>query len=145
MTRLALGREINAVPIADAVYVNVRDAGGVVFLCYLAAAAGDTYTLTEAKTAAGGSAQALATIDRYYTNTGTGVDAWAERTQSAASTVVTAAAATQNCMVVEVEAAELSDGYKFLKLASTGAGLVTAITKDLRTQRAPQNLPALGV
>ena len=146
MTILALGRCVNAQPAAKNVYVNLRDAGGVLFLGYLGTAAGETYTLTEAKTAAGGSAQVLATIDRFYTNTGTAADTWTERTQAAASTVVTAAAATQNCMVVEIEASELSDGYKFIKLnAAAGATTVAAFTKDLRTQRAPQNLPAMGV
>lgn len=141
----ALGHDINAQAIMDNVYVNLRDASAVAFLCYLAGAAGDTYTLTEAKTAAGGSAQVLATITRFHTNTGTGVDAWTERTQASASTMVTAAAATQNCALLEVRAEELSDGYKFVKLASTGAGLVSTITHSLNTQRAPANLPAMGV
>lgn len=141
----ALGRLDNAILQADGVYINMKDGAGVQFLCYLAAAAGDTYTLTEAKTAAGGSAQVLATITQYYTNTGDGTDAWTKRTQAAASTVVTAAAATQNGMVVEVDGAELSAGYKYLKLTSTGAGRVTAVLRDLTVGRAPANLPALGV
>ena len=141
----ALGRTLNAIQLADNKYINMKDGSGVTFLCYLAAAAGDTYTLTEAKTAAGGSAQALATVTRYHTCTGDGTDTWTKRTQAAASTVVTAAAATQNAMVVEVEGVELSDGYKYVKLASTGAGLVTAVLRDLTVGRAPANLPALGV
>mgnify|MGYP001616832586 CR=1 FL=1 len=99
----ALGRLGNPILQADNVYINLKDGAGVQFLCYLAAAAGDTYTLTEAKTAAGGSSQVLATITRYYTSTGDGTDAWTKRTQAAASTMVTAAAATQNGMVVEVD------------------------------------------
>ena len=141
----ALGRLGNPILQADNVYINLKDGAGVQFLCYLAAAAGDTYTLTEAKTAAGGSAQVLATITRYHTCTGDGTDTWTLRTQAAASTVVTAAAATQNAMVVEVEGVELSAGYKYLKLASTGAGRVTANLRDLTVQRAPASLPALGV
>lgn len=141
----ALGRLNNVIPLADATYINLKDGAGVQFICYLAAAAGDTYTLTEATTAAGGSAQVLATITRYYTSTGDGTDAWTKRTQAAASTVVTAAAATQNGMIVEVDGTELSDGFDYLKLASTGAGTVTAVLRDLTVQRAPANLPALGV
>ena len=141
----ALGRTINTIAIADGVYINLRDGGGVAFDCYLAAAAGDTYTLTEAKTAAGGSSQVLATITQYYTCTGDGTDTWTKRTQASGSTVVTAAAATQNAMWVEVDGAELSDGYKYLKLTSTGAGTVHAHLRDLVTQRGPANLPALGV
>ncbi len=140
----ALGRVFNAVAVADAVYVNLKDCGGVSFLCYLAAAAGDTYTLTEAKTAAGGSAQVLATIERYWTSNGVG-GVWTLHTQAAGSTVVTAAATAENGMVVEVEAPELSDDYKFVKLASTGNGLVTAITRDLHSQRKPSNLPSVIV
>jgi hypothetical protein len=138
----ALGRVFNAIAIADGVYVPLAQAGGVSFLCYLAAAAGDTYTLTEAKTAAGGSAQVLATIEKYWTSNGVG-GVWTKHTQAAASTVVTAAATAENGMVVEVEAPELSDGYAWVKLASTGAGLVTAIQRDLHVMRSPSNLAAL--
>ena len=141
----ALGRHFNWQAIYDNVYVNMTNCSGVAFLCYLAGAAGDTYTLTEAKTAAGGSAQVLGTVTEYWTNTGTGVDAWTKRTQAAGSTVVTAAAATQNCMVVEVQSVELSDGFKYLKLASTGAGLVSALQYSLAVQRTPANLAAIGV
>ena len=141
----ALGRLDNPILQADGVYINMKDGAGVQFLCYLAAAAGDTYTLTEAKTAAGGSSQVLATITQFYTSTGDGTDAWTKRTQAAASTVVTAAAATQNGMVVEVDGTELSAGYKYLKLTSAGAGRVTANLRDLTVQRAPASLPALGV
>lgn len=140
-----LGRLYNYIHLADNVYINLTKGTGVAFFCYLAGAAGDTYTLTEAKTAGGGSAQVLAKITRYYTCTGDGTDTWTKRTQAAASTVVTAAAAIQNCMCVEVEDSWLSDTFKYVKLASTGAGLVTAVLRDLTVQRTPPNLPALGV
>ncbi len=145
MAQKALGRLINVTPAADGKWINLKDAGGILFSCYLAAAAGDTYTLQEAKDAAGTGAQNLACIIEYHTNTGDGSDAWTRRTQAAAATVVTAAAATQNAMSVEVEGTQLSDTYKFVKLTSTGAGAVTAITRDLMVQRAPANLPAMGV
>lgn len=140
----ALGRLFNTIAAADNVYIDMNDAAGVTFLCYLGGAAGDTYTLTEAKTAAGGSAQALATITRYATCTGDGTDTWTLRTQAAASTVVTAAAATQNYAVIEVDGVELSDTYRFLKLASTGAGTVNAVIRDLAAPRKASNLPAMG-
>ncbi|HEY6012729.1 MAG TPA: hypothetical protein VIU37_01935 [Candidatus Limnocylindrales bacterium] len=141
----ALGRTINTIAIADGVYINMRDGGGVAFDCYLAAAAGDTYTLTEAKTAAGGSSQVLATITQYYTCTGDGTDTWTKRTQAAASTVVTAAAATENCAYFEIHGVELSDSFDYVKVASTGAGIVIAILHDLTVQRKPSNLAAIGV
>lgn len=145
MAQKALGRAFNTSPAADGKYINVKDAGGVAFLCYLAAAAGDTYTLVEAKDAAGTGAQNLACVTEYWTNTGDSTDAWTRRTQAAAATVVTAAAATQNAMVVEVLGTSLSDTYRFVKLTSTGAGAVNAVTTDLKVQRAPANLPAMGV
>jgi hypothetical protein len=107
------------------------------FSCYLAGAVGDVYTLQEAKDSAGTGAQNLAIITEYHTNTGNGSDAWTRRTQAAGATVTTAAAATQNAMVVEVEGTSLSDGYKYVKLTSTGAGTVNALTRDLLAQRAP--------
>jgi hypothetical protein len=135
----ALGRLIHPVAIADGVYVALTNANGVTFSCYLAAAAGDTYTLTEAKDAAGTGAQVLTTITRYHTSNGVG-GAWTLNTQAAASTVVTTATTAQNGMVVEVEAVELSDLYKYVKLTSTGAGLVHAILRDIRAPRKAANL-----
>jgi hypothetical protein len=140
----ALGRTVNVISVADGVYISLRDCGGVAFSCYLAAAAGDTYTLVEAKDAAGTGAQNLAAVTRYYTCTGDGTDAWTKRTQAAAATVVTSATATQNAMWVEIDGAQLSDDYDYVKLTSTGAGRVEAIARDLVVQRAPANLPALG-
>lgn len=145
MAQKILGRLINSSPAADAKWINLKDAGSIAFLCYLAAAAGDTYTLQEAKDAAGTGSQNLAVITEYHTNTGDGSDAWTRRTQAAAATVVTAAAATQNAMVVEVMATSLSDTYDWVKLTSTGAGAVNAVTANLAVQRTPANLPAMGV
>lgn len=144
MALKALGRTVNFTPAADGVWISLQDAGGILFECYLAGAVGDTYTLQEAKDSGGTGAQNLVAITEYYTNTGNGSDAWTKRTQAAAATVVTAAAATQNAMAVEVQGTSLSDGYKFVKLTSTGAGLVNANARDLMTQRDPANLPAMG-
>lgn len=142
MSQESLGRLINPVAIGDNVYVSLKQAGGVTFLCYLAAAAGDTYTLTEAKDAAGTGAQVLATINRYYVSNGVG-GVWTKKTQANGSTVVTLAVTGENGMVLEIEGTELSDGYKYVKLASTGAGLVTPILRDLVVQRAPANLASV--
>ena len=145
MSREALGRIVNVQSAMDDVYVNLRDVGGIAVVGFLTGAAGDTYTVTEAKTSAGGSAQVLATVTTYYTNTGNGTDAWTKRTQAAASTGVTAAAATQNQVLFHLFPEELSDTYKYVKIASTGAGTVAIVTYDLLVQRAPANLPAIGV
>ena len=140
-----LGRIYNYRHVADGGWVNLRDCGGIDFFCYLAGAVGDTYTLQEATSSAGAGAQNLAVITRYYTCTGDGSDTWVKRTQAAAATVVTAAAAAQNSMCVCIEDVQLSAGYRFLKLTSTGAGLVTAVQRDLEVQRAPANLRAVSV
>lgn len=145
MAQKALGRLFNTSPASDGVWINLREAGGIAFLCYLGGAAGDTYTLQEAKDSSGTGAQNLAAISEYFTNTGNASDAWTRRTQTAAATVVTAAAATQNAAVFEVEGTQLSDTYKYVKVTSTGAGTVNAVTRDLMTQRAAANLPAMGV
>ncbi|MGW4670083.1 hypothetical protein [Streptomyces sp. NPDC004324] len=145
MSQKALGRLVNVTPAADGVYIALKGAAaGITFSCYLAGAAGDTYTLQEAKDSSGTGAQNLAVITEYHTNTGNASDAWTRRTQAAAATMVTAASATQNAAVVEVEGTSLSDGYKYVKLTSTGAGTVTAIQRDLGVQRAPASLPATG-
>jgi hypothetical protein len=141
----AHGRVFNVHQLADGKWINIKDCGGVAFLCYLAAAAGDTYTLQEATTVTGTSAQNLACITRWHTCTGDGSDTWTRRTQAAAATVVTTAVATQNGMVVEVQPEQLSAGFGFVKLTSTGAGLVTALLYDLKVQRRPANLPAITV
>lgn len=141
----ALGRLLNYRHIADGGYVSLKDADSASFFCYLGGAAGDTYTLTEAKDASGTGAQVLAAFTEFFTCTGDGSDAWVRTTQAAASTVVTSATAAQQSMCCEVEAAALDAGYTYVKLTSTGAGLVTAVTHDLEVQRRPNNLPALGV
>lgn len=141
----ALGALINPQYLMDNRYVSLRNCSSIGFLCYLTGAAGDTYTLTEAKDAAGTSAQTLATVTDYWTNTGNGSDAWTRHTQAAAATVVTAAAATENCAWFEVQASELSDSFDYVKVASTGAGIVIAVQYNLLFQRKPSNLPAIGV
>jgi hypothetical protein len=139
----ALGREFNPVAVADDVYVNLQDAGGVTFLGYLAST-GDVFTITEAKTAGGSGAQVLATVERFHTSNGVG-GAWALSTQAAGSTVTKSAAAAQSAVVIEIEAPELSDTYKFVKCTSTGAGTVVAIVRDLHVQRKPANLASVIV
>lgn len=134
----ALGRLFNVLPVADDVYVNLKDCEGVTFVGVLTS--GDTWTLTEAQDASGTGAAALATITRAHVSATVGA-AWSLVTQAAASTVVTTA--SQDVVVIEVDAVELSDGFDFVKLASTSTGTVVAITRDLKVRRKPANLPAM--
>jgi hypothetical protein len=138
----ALGREFNVLHTADGVWVPLKDAGGVTFSCYLGGGVADTYTLQQATDAAGTGAVNLVTIERYHTSNGVG-GVWTTRTQAAAATVTTTTGATLAAAVIEVEAPELSAGFGWVKLTSTGAGLVTAILRDLHVQRKPSNLTPL--
>lgn len=134
----ALGRVFNVLPVADDVYVSLRDAGAVTFVGVLTT--GDTWTLTEASDAAGTGAAVLATMDHYAVSATVGA-VWQELTQAAASTIVTTS--SQDVVVVTVNQAELSDGKDWVKLASTSTGIVIALLHDLKVQRKPANLTAL--
>jgi hypothetical protein len=140
----ALGRLINVAPKADGVYISLKATEGITFVGYLAST-GDTYTLVEAKDAAGTGAQNLVKITRFHTSTGDGSDAWVLTTQAAAATAVATSAASQSAIVFEVDGTSLSDTYKYVKVTSTGAGTVAAIQHDLMVQRKPANLTAIGV
>lgn len=145
MAQYQLGRTVNVVPAADNKWISVKDAGVVSFECFLTGAAGDTYTLTQAQDAAGTGAKALAGITQYHTSTGDGSDAWVKHVNTQpAGTVVTTATATQNAAFFDVLNTQLDDGFTYVRVASTGAGTVNAIAGDLMTQRAPENLKALG-
>lgn len=137
----ALGRLFNIIPVAaDSVNVNMRNCGAVTFVCVGA----DTYTVSENK--AGASNQNLATLDHVYDNANTnGSTAWTRRSVLSGGAQVAAVTIAGGCTVFSVEDAELSDGFTHLRVTSTGAGLVYAIAHELQVQRAPQNLPALGV
>jgi len=140
----ALGRHFNYRHVAANSYIRLDTASQIAFLCYLATTV-DTYTLTEAKDAAGTGAQVLAKITRFHTNKGDGTDVWVLTTQAAGSTFAKTAVAAQSAACLEVAGAQLSDKYKYVKLAAAGASVITAVQFDLVVQRAPANLPAVGV
>ncbi|WP_181787216.1 hypothetical protein [Streptomyces phytophilus] len=135
-----LGRLFNTIAVADGVYVPLTDGQAVSFVCYLAA--GDTFTVQEAQNGGGTGAKDLDVVDHYYTSDGVG-GAWTERTQAADAAVTISGAAGLDCAVFTVEADSLSDGFTHVKCTSTSTGTVVALLHDLRTQRTPQNLPAL--
>jgi len=135
----ALGRLFNLCHTADNVYVNLVDAGAVSFICQLDA--GDTFTVTEATALGGTGAQVLTTVTQFYKASKAGTGTWTKVTQAAASTVVTSDAVVA---VFTIRGEELSDGYSFVKVASTSTGTVMAVLHDLKTQRTPANLPAVS-
>lgn len=132
-----IGKDINVLPVADDVYIDMSLYRDVTFVCVNAA--GETLTLTERKADNTG-AQALATIERYLVSATVGA-AWQEIAQAAASTVVTTA--SQDVAVIHVDAIELSETYTQVKLASTSTGTVFAIVHGLRYPRTPANMPAM--
>jgi hypothetical protein len=135
-----LGRVFNVVAVADDVYVPLKDADAVSFVCFLGA--GDTYTVTSAASAGGSGSAVLATVTHFYDSTGVG-GAWTKVTQAAASTVVNNGTAGHDCSVFTIHNAELPDGHTHVKVASTSTGTVVALLHDLKVMRAPENLPAL--
>lgn len=134
----AIGRLFDVLPVADDIYVSLRDAGAVTFVGVLAA--GDTWTITEAATAAGSGSAVLSTVDRYLVKETVGA-VWQVLTQTVGSAVVTTA--SQDVVAIHISAAELSAGKDWVKCASTSTGIVVAIVHDLKVQRSPQLLPAM--
>lgn len=135
----SLGRLLNIGFTMDGVFLNMSDAAAVTFVCHLAA--GDTFTLAEATTLAGGGVQSLATITQFHTTPPAATSAWTKVTQAAAATVVTS---SDVVAVFTVREEELSDGYRYLRVTSTSTGTVKAILHDLKVQRTPANLPAVS-
>jgi hypothetical protein len=137
-----LGRLYNLLPTGDGVYVSLKQATGVAFLCVGANA--ETFTLAEAKDAAGTGAQNLATITRYYSNSAAAAaTAWVKEAIAAGAVVTTTTA--KPVAVIEIQADELSDDYSYVKVTSSSTGTVVGILHDLNVQRAPANLVAPGV
>lgn len=137
-----LGRVFNVVPTADAAYVSMKQATGVTFLCVGGNA--ETFTLAEAKDAAGTGSQSLATITQYYSNSAAvGATAWVKEAIAAGAVVTTTTA--KPVAMIHVAAAELSDTYDYLRVSSSSTGTVVAILHDLVVQRTPANLAAPGV
>lgn len=137
---LALGRLINIVhTLGDSTYVNLQSAGAVTFVCQLDA--GDTWTLSSASDASGTGVTALAKVTKFYTAAKAG-GVWAETSQAAASTVVTA---DSKVAVFTIRGEQLPDGHSYVKCPSTSTGTVTAILHDLKYQATPANLASVIV
>jgi hypothetical protein len=134
----AIGRLLDILPVADDVYVSLRDAGAVTFVGVLTT--GDTWTITSATDASAGGAAVLSTVDRYLVRTTVG-SAWQVLTQAVGSAVTTTSA--QDVVAIHISAAELPAGHDWVKCTSTSTGIVIAIIHDLKVQRSPQLLPAM--
>jgi len=139
MSMEGLGRVFNTVPIANGKYISMKECAAITFVCTGA----DTFTITEALTSGGGSAQGISTlITHFYQSTSTaGTAVWTKQTQSGADAVVQGAA---DITAIEVHAAWLDDTFDYVCCTNGGAGgLVWALTHDLEVQRKPENLAVL--
>lgn len=137
--------------------VSLRNATGCTVVVFKAAGtAGDdhSYDLQQHTAASGGTTADLDIVDHYYLKaeaTLDGDETWSKLTQTAASEIAEAGAAgtsaeEQQILVIEVDAAQLSDGYTHISLNSGGEGsnaqlsACLYILHDLTSQRTPANL-----
>ncbi len=112
---------------------SLRDCSGVLFLVDTPAAA-STLVIQEANAATGGTAQNLAVITEYYTQT-SGV--WTRVVQAASATITVSG--TPDMVAVFVPQGALSDGFSYLS-PNHSAKPVLAVMADLDVQRRPANL-----
>jgi hypothetical protein len=132
-----LGRVYNKVPIAAGVLISLKDSAGIEFTCTGA----DTFTLKSAATY-NGTATALTTITRYYSNTSTaGAAAW---TDSGDVTAVSAVTIASGAVAFYVDSSDLPAGAEYVEVTVGASGLVQAETIDLLTQRNPKLLRVLS-
>lgn len=139
--------------------VSLKRADGCTIVVFKAAGtAGDdpTVTLKQHTASTGGTTANLAVIDHYYLKSATtldGTETWSKVTQAAAATIADpggagTSAESQQILVIEVNAAQLSDGYSYISLdvADTGTnaqlGGVLYLLRDLVAKRKPANLAA---
>lgn len=163
----ALGRLFNvsvgAVPtdaVAGAITgnrIHLKDCGGVSFV--IVASAGSTdildVDLQEHDAATSGNSQDLDIITKYYYQSETTLDGdetWTEGSQSAGSEITNiGAASTEQLVVIEVRAEQLSDGFEWVSLNVPDLGTngtkfvaVLNVAHDLMVMRKPTNLVNLN-
>ena len=109
---------------------RMQEASGVAFVLIGATSGNATFQTHTA--ASGGTSTNFASITRYYTQA-SGV--WTKVTQAAAATIT---AVTGGLAVVEIDAASMPDGHKYVS-GSHSAGSFVVLLRDLTVQRAPAN------
>lgn len=139
--------------------VSLKNCSGVTIVVFKGAGtAGDdpTFTLQQHKVSTSGTPANLAIIDHYYLKNAAaldGTETWAKLTQAAAATIadpggIGTSAESQQVLVIEVRADQLSDGYNYVSLncADVGTnaqlGSILYLRQNLDIKRAPANLPA---
>lgn len=145
-----LGRLIDVEPqISDGAgtvdCVNLKDAAGVTFVCFVAGSGGDTF-ITKYSTksvAASGAYTAFNPITRYYTKTKLdGTVQWAD-SGDLASDLGTVTIAS-GCIAFYVDAADIPSEDAYVQVVPGTSGIVIAILGDLLVQRDPKYLRALN-
>lgn len=138
--------------------VDLKNAGGVAFVVFVDAGTnGEDIDLDvqEHNASSGGTTQDLDVVTKFYRKRGAatlaGTEAWVKGSQTAASEVDlgTDEGENEGIYVVEVSAAQLSAGFRWVSLNVTdpGAtagklGAVLYVLYDLAVQRKPENLAA---
>lgn len=163
----ALGRLFNvsvgAVPtdaVAGAITgnrIHLKDCGGVSFIVVATGASTDILDLDlqEHNAATGGTSQDLDIITKAYYQSETTLDGdetWTEWSQSAASEITNiGAASTEQLVVLEVRAEQLSDGFEWVSLNVPDLGTngtkhvaILNVAHDLMVMRKPTNLAQLN-
>lgn len=137
--------------------VSLRNAGGVTFVVFKGAGTAGQDPVLDVRqhtAATGGTSADLDVVTRYFVKSETTLDGdetWTLVTQAAASEITDpgglgTSAEEQQLIAIEIDAAQLSDGYTHVSLdiADVGANaqLVSAIAilRNLHVQRAPQAL-----
>lgn len=136
--------------------ISMKNASTCTFVIFagVGTAASDlAVDLQEHTASTGGTSQDLDIITRYYNKQELALDndeSWVEVTQAAGSEIADTggtgtSAEHEQIVVIEVDAAQMSDGFTHLSLnvpapGATKLGCVLYILSGLRVQRAPANL-----
>lgn len=136
--------------------IYVGDCGGVTIVAVAGAGGANTigFDVQQHTASVSGTSGDLDCVTYWYSKQEATLDndeAWVKTTQSVASEVTypSADGAKQKLIVIEVDSAQLSDGYAWISLdmamtsSTSQLGAVLYIKHDLKVQRTPANLPNL--
>ena len=137
-----LGKDIGVpILVGTGIHVSLKDCEGVLFCCY---EDGGAQAIAFKESIDGASEQILPVFTEFYANDGKGTVVTRE-TQSADDAWAKADTTAFDAAYISVRADQLSPGFNAVECTIDGAGICVAIPFGLKTQRAPQNLPALNV
>ena len=137
----ALGRVLNISTAADGIAFPLTRCGGIIFATFEAAGAA-VATVTELDSTGVNSEQALAVAGANDFKAPAVGGAW---TAGPGTTTATSGIydlsddATNDMLVIDIRADQLSDGYDSVE-CSVDVGILTAVMYDLTVQRLPTNL-----